>query len=212
MSIKKKAWFSVAYMFALTAVASGALIGLSRLTRERVEANEKLAFEKAVLACLAVPIPERASNLELHRLYVELVREPDEASHGAYRLVKDGAVAAFALPFEGQGFWNPIRGVIGIAADRETITGIAFYEQSETPGLGAEIVKPRFRKQFEAEKKIASFGSPLAFRPEAEETRPSEINALTGATQTCSRLERMLNERLARWREDMKSGAADERR
>ncbi len=204
MSIKNRPWFSVAYMFALTAAASVMLIGLSRLTRERVEANEKLAFEKAVLACLAVAVPEGASNLDLHRLYVELVREPDEASHGAYRLMKDGAVAAFALPFEGQGFWNPIRGVIGIAADRETVTGIAFYEQSETPGLGAEIVKPRFRKQFAAGKKLAPSEMPLAFRPETEQAGASEVNALTGATQTCSRLERMLNERLARWREARK--------
>lgn len=205
MSIKNRVWFPVAYMFALTAAASGMLIGLSRLTRERVEANEKLAFEKAVLAALAVPVPDGASNLDRHRLYLALVRAPDETSSGAYRLMKNGSVTAYALPFDGQGFWSPIRGVIGIAADLESVLGIAFYEQSETPGLGAEIIRPRFRKQFEAGKKLAPSGSPLAFKSEAEQAGPNEVNALTGATQTCLRLERMLNERLAQWRDGMRN-------
>ena len=70
------------------------------------------------------------------------------SSGGAYTLKKDGQMAAYALPFEGQGFWACIRGIVGIAADKKTVTGITFYEQSETPGLGAEIVRPAFRNQF----------------------------------------------------------------
>jgi len=65
--------------------------------------------------------------------------------------------------FEGQGFWARIRGIVGIAADRKTVTGITFYEQSETPGLGAEIVRPAFRNQFKG-KLLAPKERPITMR------------------------------------------------
>lgn len=207
MNIKDKAWYPIAYMFLVTAVFSTALIGFSRWTRPRVEANEQLAFEKAVLEALPIEIPGGASNADLHELFVEQVKAPDDTSAGAYRLTRDGEADAYAVPFEGRGFWNMIRGVVGLRYNAEQknwdTTGVAFYEQNETPGLGAEIVTPRFRAQFRSSKRLSWAGQPFTFVPESADAGPQEINALTGATQTCSRLERIINERLTEWREQM---------
>ena len=207
--LKTRSWYPVVYMFVVTAFFSAILIGFARLTRERVEANQKLAVERAVLLALPIAIPPAASNAQVHELYLKAIQAPPAGPpEQPYRLERDRRVEAYAVPFEGRGFWDVIKGVIGIAADRRTLTGIAFYQQRETPGLGAEITKPRFRDQFSTGKKrMAETGPPLTFVPEGENTGPSEINAITGATQTSVRLQRTLNEQLTKWR---KSEAAAE--
>jgi Na+-transporting NADH:ubiquinone oxidoreductase subunit C len=105
----------------------------------------------------------------------------------------------YALPIRGQGFWDDIAGVIGIDADGETLTGIAFHEHKETPGLGAEIVGPRFRNQFKG-KKMDPGERPIGLLPAGAEVSEHQVHAITGATQTCTRLERIMNDALLEWR------------
>lgn len=199
MNLRGKGWYPVLYMFAVTAAFSAVLIGLSRFTRDRVVANQRNAFERAVLEALPLDLARRTSPAEVHRLFTEMVAEPTEESGGAYLLMVDGEPRAFALPVEGRGFWDMIRGVVGIGPDRITITGISFYEQNETPGLGAEIVQPAFRSQFPG-KRISPEGKALRILSVGSSLGPSDVHAVTGATQTSNRLERILEEALARWR------------
>jgi len=194
--------FPVLYMFAVTFVATGILIGLSRSTAGRVEANKQILFERAVLSALGVDAGPRPSPANIHQTFLAQVKPPTESTAGAYRLVRDGATAAYALPFAGRGFWNEIRGVMGISPDGSVLTGVAFYEQSETPGLGAEIVKPAFTEQFR-NLKLAGGSSALGLKPAGTKTSASEVDAITGATQTCTRLEDILNDALGAWRREM---------
>jgi len=196
--MRQKRWFPILYMFVLTAAFSSVVIGFADLTRERVEANARLAFERAVVAVLPGLYEPTLGGPEIQRRFAEQVTGPDESTGGAYTLRKDGRIAAYALPFEGQGFWAPIRGVLGIAADKKTVTGIAFYEQSETPGLGAEIAKPSFRDQFKG-KVISWQGKPINMRRPGTELGPNDVHAVTGATQTTVRLEGIINRAVTDW-------------
>lgn len=199
MKLRTKAWYPVLYMFAVTAVFSGILISLSRFTRDRVEANQRIAFERAVLEALPLDLARRTPPAEVHRLFTEMVADPGEESGGAYVLMAEGEPVAFALPVEGRGFWDMIRGVVGIDTDRVTITGISFHEQNETPGLGAEITQPAFLSQFPG-RKISPEGKALRIIPAGSSLGPSDVHAVTGATQTSTRLEKILEDALARWR------------
>jgi len=127
-----------------------------------------------------------------------MVEEPTSDSGGAYIVKQDGQLVAYALPVSGQGFWAPISGIIGIETDKKTVTGIAFYEQNETPGLGAEITKTPFRQQFEG-KQLADQGQPLGMKRPGAELDDSSVHAITGATQTSTRLERIINSALTEW-------------
>lgn len=202
MTIRDRTWFPVLYMFALTLLLSTILIAFGTATKERVRNNETLAFERAVLEALSVDLQTGAATGRIHRIYLSDIREPDRTSAGAYRYLKGDSLRGYALPLEGPGFWAPIKGVIGIAADRVTITGIAFYEQNETPGLGGEIARPAFRRQFTG-KTIRGAGRPLEIRSPAEPLDASSVHAITGATQTSTRLAAFLNEHLASWRNAM---------
>jgi Na+-transporting NADH:ubiquinone oxidoreductase subunit C len=196
--MRQRRWFPILYMFCVTAGFSSVVIGVSAMTRERVQANERLALETAVLAVLPGLYEPGLGGTEIHRRFTEQVSEPDEAAGGAYTLREDGRITAYALPFEGQGFWAPIRGIIGIAADKQTITGIAFYEQNETPGLGAEIAKPPFRRQFE--NKVLSWqAKPINMRRPGAELGKNDVQAVTGATQTSVRLEDIINRAVNAW-------------
>lgn len=200
--IAERKWFPVIYMFLVTAFFSSIVIGFTQLTADRVDANEKLSFEKAVLMVLPGLYDEGLSRLELHRRFTDEVTKPDESTGGAFTLRKNAVIEAYALPVSGQGFWAPIKGIIGIKADRKTITAIAFYRQNETPGLGAEIAKPEFRNQFNG-KVMLTGEKPLSIKRPGAVLDKSSVHAVTGATQTSVRLEKIINNALKKWQEQM---------
>lgn len=192
--MKDRPWFAVVYMFVVTAFFSSVVIGFARFTSERVEANRQLAFERAVLEVFGLAEGKTAG--QLHDTFVSRITEDG----GTYLLADEGAIKGYAVMVGGKGFWAPIKGVVGIGADRRTITGISFFEQNETPGLGGEIVEPEFRDEFVG-KVISASGDPIGIKPLGSVLGESEVYAITGATQTCIRLEKFLNEDLARWRD-----------
>lgn len=202
MSIREKAWFPIIYMFVITLLLSAVLILFGSATRQRVKNNERIAYERAVIQALPIDLPTRLSPAQIHEIYITNVYDTTEASAGALRYIKHDTLVGYALPILGAGFWAPIKGVIGIAADAKTITGVSFYEQNETPGLGGEITKMEFREQFVG-KQISQSGMPVQFRAATDPLDENSVHAITGATQTSNRLSRFLNEQLAIWRERM---------
>jgi Na+-transporting NADH:ubiquinone oxidoreductase subunit C len=203
MAIKEKTWYPIVFMFIATLFFSAILIVFGSITRQRVQDNERIAFERAVLEALPIDLPERASPPTIHTMYLEYIKEASDASAGALRYIENDSLIAYALNLEGPGFWAQIKGVIGIAADKKTITGISFYEQNETPGLGGEIVKQNFRKQFIG-KVMADTGIPLEILMQSVPLNESSVHAITGATQTSTRLGRFMNKQLLQWRDAMK--------
>ncbi len=200
--MRDKPWYPVVYMFIVMAVFSSIIIGVGAATRERVLANERLAFEKAVVNAMGLAGEGKPSNQTIHQTFVSKVKEPSEATAGAYYIEEGGAIKGYGVPIEGRGFWDEIRGVIGIAADKKTVTGIYFHQQNETPGLGAVITTIGFRKQFEG-LELSAGGRPIAVRRPGTELGPGQIHAVTGATQTSTRLEVFMNEDIAQWQAKM---------
>ena len=192
------------YMFIVTAVFSSAVIGISQYTQDRVQANQQLNFDVAVLKVLPGMYDPTMSSVELHKEFDEQVEKPTDQTAGAYVLKKNGAITAYALPIEGRGFWAQIKAVIGIEPDMKTITGFAVYQQRETPGLGAEVSKKEFTRQFD-NLEISTQGKPITFRRPGEELQKGQVHAVTGATQTSTRLEKIINDSLEQWRQKIEN-------
>ncbi len=207
--MREKRWFPVLYMFVTTALFSSIVIGFTGLTRRRVEANATLAFERAVVAVFPQLDKADMSAPDIHRIFTEQIGAPEATFGGAYTFKQGRQIAGYALPFAGQGFWAPVEGIIGIAADRETVTGIAFYEQNETPGLGAEIAQPPFKNQFEG-KVLTSGEKPIRFKRPGEALGAHEVHAVTGATQTSTRVETIINDSVKRWQSQVGQKGATE--
>ena len=75
---------------------------------------------------------------------------------------------------------------------------MAFYRKNETPGLGAEIAKAAFREQF-IDKVIAIEGPQINIKRPGAVLGNSDVHAVTGATQTSTRLENIINAGLKEW-------------
>jgi Na+-transporting NADH:ubiquinone oxidoreductase subunit C len=195
----KRKIYPVVYMFVITAFFSSMLIGFAKYTRPRVEINKSTAKEAAVLQVLG--LYESASGSEIHRIFQQRVRS-DPAAAGSYVVESDGQIQTYAVEIQGKGFWAPIKGFIGVAADRQQIVGLAFYEQAETPGLGARITEPEFRSQFarESNLRIAAGSTPFEIIPPGTPRGDNQCHAISGATQTSVRLEKIINESINRWR------------
>ena len=103
-------------------------------------------------------------------------------------LVKDaaGTLTKVILPIHGNGLWSMMYAFVAVAMDGNTIDGITYYDQAETPGLGAEVENPTWREQFVGKKlydmnfkpaiKILKGGAPVG--------TDHQVDGLSGATLT----------------------------
>lgn len=65
---------------------------------------------------------------------------------------QDTSVEGYVIPVNGMGLWDSIYGFIAIKPDGDTVIGISWYDQKETPGLGANISEADWQSQFPGKK------------------------------------------------------------
>jgi Na+-transporting NADH:ubiquinone oxidoreductase subunit C len=57
-------------------------------------------------------------------------------------------IYGYVIPINGYGLWDAIYGFLALDADADTVLGTTWYDQKETPGLGAEIGSAAWQEQF----------------------------------------------------------------
>jgi Na+-transporting NADH:ubiquinone oxidoreductase subunit C len=76
----------------------------------------------------------------------KIKRHPDYMP--VYLVRENDRVKTIVLPVYGYGLWSTLYGLLAIASDARTITGLTFYEHGETPGLGDFIENPAWQAKF----------------------------------------------------------------
>ncbi|PSJ81473.1 Na(+)-translocating NADH-quinone reductase subunit C [Neisseria iguanae] len=111
-------------------------------------------------------------------------------------LVKDenGKVEQIVLPIHGNGLWSVMYGFISVKPDGNTLNGITYYEQGETPGLGGEIANPLWQQKFVGKKLYNEQGN-VAIRvgKGAGADQEHGVDGLSGATLTTKGVQGTLN-------------------
>ena len=119
----------------------------------------------------------------------------DEDAKGlpVYEAEIDGSMK-YILPMDGAGLWGPIWGYLAVEADGSTIYGAEFGHQGETPGLGAEIVTPSFKKQFTGKELIkeGTFKSVAVVKPGQTASGRDYVDGISGGTITSKGVDEML--------------------
>lgn len=88
------------------------------------------------------------------------------------------------LPVYGRGYQSMLRGYLVLKADLDTIAALTFYEQGETPGVGARITEPQWLSRFAGKRAFGDDGEvALAVVPQAH--GPHQVDAIGGATRSC---------------------------
>jgi len=109
----------------------------------------------------------------------------------------ENKISGIAYRSEGRGYEGPIKLLIGLEPDFETITGLAVLEYCETPGFGTRILsdpsrpaeKNWFLQQFPGKK----ISPALTLIHNKEPGLPNEIEAVSGATVTSQTIINIIN-------------------
>jgi Na+-transporting NADH:ubiquinone oxidoreductase subunit C len=85
-------------------------------------------------------------------------------------LVKEGGqIKSIILPVSGYGLWSTLYGFLSLEPDGQTVQSINFYDQAETPGLGGEVVNPKWRALWKGKKVYAESDQPSLDKGSIEE-------------------------------------------
>ncbi len=127
---------------------------------------------------IVIPAVDDVANIRQRARFAVVYLAPDDAGN-----------EQVILPIYGAGLWSTMRGFLAVDSDGTTIRGLRFYEHAETPGLGDQIDKPDWRRQWIG-KRI--FGADGASRIEVIRGRvdtdsadaPYQVDGISGATLT----------------------------
>lgn len=116
----------------------------------------------------------------------------------------------YILPMNGKGLWGPIWGYLALNSDANTIYGVDFGHDSETPGLGAEITHDFFKIQFDGKElfKNGEFKSIAVVKKGQSVANQDYVDGISGGTITSKGVNSMLYESVGDYRkflENLKS-------
>lgn len=127
----------------------------------------------------------------------------------------DGTLDKIVLPVHGYGLWSTLWGFIALEANTNDIYGLQFYDQAETPGLGAEVDNPRWKALWRGKKLRDDDGDlkiTVAKGVPSSDMQAYHIDALAGATLTSRGVDNLVRywmgeEGFARFLDNLKAGA-----
>lgn len=179
-------------------------------TQQMLERNEQLHINRLVAQAFTLKVsqetPEAYGQAVAQAIEIDTIGDAQNPMTLYRSRTEDGLIG---FSFAGTGFWDRISGILVLSADLSTIQNIRFFEQSETPGLGARIEEAWFVNQFQGVRIDWEDGAGeyVVISPVAEKKPQNEIDAITGASQTSMALMRTLNADLKRFKTLFQSSA-----
>ena len=106
---------------------------------------------------------------------------------------EDGKPELYVFPVRGNGLWSLMQGYLAVKPDFQTVVGLTFYQQAETPGLGGEVQNPDWKALW-IDKKIYEDGAvKLAVIKGNKPGNDYGVDALSGATITSNGVTNMID-------------------
>jgi Na+-transporting NADH:ubiquinone oxidoreductase subunit C len=142
-----------------------------------------------------------------------------------YVRMENGTIRAYIVPIDSKGLWGRIQGYLAIENDGSTVAGFTVFKHSETPGLGGEIEKEWFQKNWVGKKIVDRDGHFVSIgitRGAVKDVVPVDkranyVDGISGATLTGKYLSTGLSEVLKtyepvaiRFRKNLAAGPARE--
>ena len=121
-----------------------------------------------------------------------------QARYASVYLVLEGDdIRTIVLPVSGQGLYSTLYGFLALDGDGNTIQGLTFYEDGETPGLGGEINNPRWQsrwvgRQIRDDTGMYRFAVVKGAGSLESQDGVFQVDALSGATLTSRGVDHMM--------------------
>jgi Na+-transporting NADH:ubiquinone oxidoreductase subunit C len=119
------------------------------------------------------------------------------ADRSVVYLVNDeqGQLMTLVFPIIGSGLWDLMYGFVGLAPDLNTVRSVIYSDLKETPGLGAEVLNPKWKNLWPG-KEIYDDSNNVAIKIVKGGAKQGDVygvDALSGATLTSNGVENTLH-------------------
>ncbi len=158
MSDKDSTSYTFLFAAIVCVVCSLVVSSAATLLKERQDRNVRIDQQKNILGAVGLQAEDPEGIETLYATRIKELKVTDE-NLDLYVREDNGQPTAYAFPISGKGLWSTLYGYLALEPDGDTIKGISFYKHGETPGLGAEIEKEWFRKNFIGKKCLADDGT-----------------------------------------------------
>ena len=192
--------YTIIYASIIVVIVAVMLALVSQVLSPRQEDNRLLDQQKQIL----VALNQNYDNTDPAALYLSLVNDTIDVNGAPVFVANIEGNTKYVLKLHGAGLWGGIGGYLALDADKNTIYGVNFNHESETPGLGAEIVTEKFRSQFPGKhiKNAAGEVVSVAVLKAGKLAEGQEqVDALSGATITCDGVSTMIATNLVEYAE-----------
>ncbi len=200
--------YTIVYAMILVVIVAVLLAVVNQGLKSRQEANARLDQQKQML----VALNQDYSNSDPAVLYQKLVVDTllSEGERANIIMFEVENQTKYVLRLHGQGLWGGIGGYMALNDDKNTVFGINFNHEGETPGLGGEIVTEKFRSQFFGKhiKDVQGNLRSIAVLKEGKmaDEGQEQVDAWAGATITSTGVSEMLASNLQEYSEFLNDG------
>jgi len=215
-------WYTIGFAAIMCVVLSVMLSATFMALKDARELNKKLDSQKNILEAAGIHVatldaagPVFATRIE--QLVITNTGKvlpgkiPDSVDFDKqpnlmplYRVKArpdDDTTVAYVYPVQGVGLWSTLYGYLAVTPGGDTVKGLSFYKEKETPGLGAEIKEAWFRDNFVGKKLYDNAGNLVGIdvvKGKARDhvdykTRASHmVDGISGATITANGVSKMM--------------------
>lgn len=134
--------------------------------------------------------PGTRSELSAGRDVAGLGSREDVAT--VFELRDDGALRIVVLPVRGSGYQSTLKGYLALRADLNTIAALTFYEQDETPGMGARIEEDAWQALWPGKRVADADGVIRIEVVKGAGAGVHEVDGISGATRTSNGVTNLL--------------------
>lgn len=200
--------YTFVYMTVVVIIVAVLLALANQSLKPRQEANILLDKQKQILGALKVDYS--AGNPA--EIYMVLVNDTLTYGDKEVYVANLNGETKYILPLSGKGLWGGIGGYLALDEDKNTIYGVNFNHESETPGLGAKIVEMPFREQFEGKHIRNAEGAVVSvavLKAGKHADGQEQVDAISGATITSTGVSTMLEVNLEEYAAFLNEGNGD---
>ena len=187
--------YTFVYMTVVVIIVAVLLAVVSQALKPLQDKNKRLDMQKQILGAIKVDY----SNGDPEEIFNVLITDTIRLGKDSIYVANLNGATKYILPLSGKGLWGGIGGYLALDEDKNTIYGVNFNHDSETPGLGAKIVEPEFRSQFEGKHIRNAEGAVVSvavLKAGKHAEGQEQVDAISGATITSTGVSTMLNEEL----------------
>ncbi len=180
-----RAWLVLVLALVLGAALAAVQVHLSPI----VAANKRNETLRQIPALVGLdPATVKPGSLQIRPGTLEVTAGGATRFYRVFMVRHEGRLAGWVARAAGQGYADRIEMLIGFDPGVTAITGLFILEQKETPGLGAKIALPSWRRQFVGKKTVTRLTVVKGRGAEA-----GGIDAVSGATISSRSVVRIVN-------------------